>query len=85
MKFFIVDFPIDFKDGELKYLIAYPTFTGMGLGAGISTYIFSEEDIKKLFTVSDQTFKELAKELEKEYFKETNEPTVWSPSEADMA
>jgi hypothetical protein len=69
--FFIVDFPMNIESGELLYMIAQPTFTGLGVTGGISSYVLNEAQINELFSVTDKTFKQYAKELEKNYFQNT--------------
>lgn len=66
--FFIVDFPMDIETDELKYMIANPTFTGLGVGTGLFSFVLSEEKINELFIVIDKTFNEHANELEEYYF-----------------
>jgi hypothetical protein len=65
--FFIVDFAWDLTD-DLKYIISNPTFTGLGVSKGISSYIVSQNELEELFNPIDKTFKEYAKELEDDYF-----------------
>lgn len=69
--FFIVDFPMNITSGELDYVIAQPTFTGVGVGTGISSYVLKEDEINKFFNILDKTFNEHAKELEANYFKQS--------------
>ena len=66
--YFIVDFAQDLN-GEFKYIISNPTFTGFGVGTGVSSFILSKDEIDELFIISNKTFKEYAKELGEEYFK----------------
>ncbi len=66
--FFIVDFPIDVETGEMFYMIGNPTFTGLGVTTGTSSYILNKKQVNELFNVMGKTFKEYAKELEDEYF-----------------
>jgi hypothetical protein len=67
--FFIVDFPINLETNVLEYVIAQPTFTGVGVTTGILSYTLKREKISEMFTVSKKTFEEYAKELEADYFK----------------
>lgn len=71
--FFIVDFPKNIKTNNLEYVIAQPTFTGMGVGVGIFTFILTKEEIEQYFKVSTKTFQEYAKELEEDYFNNVEE------------
>lgn len=68
--FFIVDFPINLETNELEYVIAQPTFTGLGVTTGISTYVLKKEKISEMFNVLEKNFEEYAKELEADYFKQ---------------
>lgn len=67
--FFIVDFPMNIDTGKLEYVLAQPTFTGLGVSTGISSYVLKKEQVEQLFTVLEQTFNEYAKEMEDEYFE----------------
>jgi len=67
--YFITSFPQGLN-GEFKYVITNPTFTGLGVGTGISHYVLSKEEIGELFYIDEKTFKELAKEMEEDYFKQ---------------
>jgi hypothetical protein len=68
--FFIVDFPINLETSELEYVIAQPTFTGLGVTTGISTYVLKKEKIRGMFNVLEKNFQEYAKELEADYFNQ---------------
>jgi hypothetical protein len=68
--FFIVDFPINLETNEMEYVIAQPTFTGLGVTTGISTYVLKREKISELFEVMDKNFQEYAQELEADYFNQ---------------
>lgn len=68
--FFIVDFPINLETNVLEYVIAQPTFTGLGVTTGILSYTLKREKINEIFTVSKKTFEEYAKELEADYFNQ---------------
>jgi hypothetical protein len=67
-KFFAFDFPQELSTGKIKTCIANPTFTGLGLGKGIFSFLVTDEELEKYFTPIDKTFKQLEKEYEKEYF-----------------
>ncbi|MCA1064686.1 hypothetical protein QTG56_24050 (plasmid) [Rossellomorea sp. AcN35-11] len=66
--FFIVDFPRSLESGELLFMIAQPTFTGLGVSPGILSFVLKKEQVIDLFSIMDQTFQQYAKELEEDYF-----------------
>ncbi|MGN5650863.1 hypothetical protein [Bacillus sp. Brlt_9] len=68
--FFISDFTRGLKTEELQFVINTPTFTGIGVGTGIDSYVLDEEELMQHFNPIKKTFKEYAKELEDNYFKQ---------------
>ncbi|UGO50642.1 hypothetical protein PQE68_gp051 [Bacillus phage vB_BanS_Sophrita] len=68
--YFIVDFPTSLRTGEMEYMIAQPTFAGLGVGVGVFTYVLTISEIHELFNEKKQTFDELSKEMEENYFKQ---------------
>lgn len=67
--FFITSFPYDLETDELRYVIANPTFTGLGVTSGITSYVLTKSELDKLFNILEQTFDDHARELEEDYHK----------------
>lgn len=69
-EFFISDFPYNIETEELDYVIAQPTFAGVGVGKGIESWVLDSKQIVKLFNVSEKTFEDVAKKLEEKFWEE---------------
>lgn len=66
--FFIVDFGWDLNTNELKCVVSYPTFTGIGVSAGLTSYIINQKELEELFNPIDKTLEEYAEELENDFY-----------------
>ena len=72
MYFFIVDFVRDLKTPDLKYVISTPTFSGMGVGPGIASFVLDKEELECFFVPIEKTFDEYQRELKEAYLKESS-------------
>lgn len=68
--FFIVDFPFNIETDELNYVLAQPTFTGIGVSTGILSFVLKKERILENFNTLEKTFHQYAEEMELNFFKE---------------
>jgi len=66
-EFFIYDFPYNIQTEDFDYVIAQPVFAGVGVGKGIGSWVLNDNQINKLFNISEKTFKDVAKELEDKF------------------
>lgn len=72
-KFFISDFAIVYGQEDLVFIISYPSFDGLNLGKGLTSYVLNKQQVEQLFDISDISLKDLAKQMEEEFWKSRNE------------
>lgn len=70
MIFFATDYATDLSTGEFKIVIGYPSFNGMNLGKGISSYIVTKEQLEEKFRPIEKTFQEHETECDEKYWNE---------------
>lgn len=71
--FFTSGKAVDLKTGTEKWVIYNTEFNGLCLGAGFTTIVVSEEELKNNFTVKSETFEEMERRVYDKYHNSPNE------------